>query len=65
MDRVVLVATLLVIARQVLSQKRVIPSDEVMSALKSKLDWLLQQPNTRLPSLQVKVSLTVTFGQVM
>jgi len=52
MDRVVLVATLLVIARQVLSQKRVIPSDEVMEGLRSKLDWLLQQPNTRLPNLQ-------------
>lgn len=52
MDRVVLVATLLVIARQVLSQKRVIPSEEVVAGLKGKLDWLLQQPNTRLPNLQ-------------
>lgn len=60
MDRIVLVATLVTILRQVLAQHRVVPSKELLQELQTKLDWMLQQPDTRLPALQQAVQESAT-----
>ncbi len=54
-DRAVLVSTLIVFLRQVLAKRRVVPAPELLQELKKKLDFLMTQSDTRLPSLQLHV----------
>ena len=56
LDRVVLVSTLCVFLRQVLARRRIVPEPSLIQGLQTKLDFLLTQSDTRVPSLQRHVT---------